>query len=168
MYLIRILTTSRNHTFISSRSLQRAFWKLYECDKRVFSLGCWYTKRYIYRTPTRSVLYVAKRIFTISFTLSIRGPNLCESRSRMYRRSVSSSTGVNQYRPLYLSAKEIMPFIRLRNELSGRSYIFTARQIDIFLVVRIASITRVILVFLNRVDILYIYRNDVWRKEVVM
>ncbi len=86
----------------------------------------------------------------------------------MYWRSVSSSIGVNRHRPLHLSVKGVISFIRSRNELSRRSYIFATRRIDIFLIIQITSITRVILVSLDRADISYIYRNDVWRKEVVM
>ncbi len=116
----------------------------------------------------RFVLYVAKRIFAISSTPSIRGANLCESRSRMYWRSVSFSTGINRHRPLCLSVKRVIPFIRSQNELLEKSYIFAVRRIDIFLVVRITSITRVILISLDRADISCVYRNGVWCKEVVM
>ena len=86
----------------------------------------------------------------------------------MYRRSVFFLVGVNWHRPLRLSVKGVISFIRSRNELLGRSYIFVVYRIDIFLVVRIASIARVILVSLDRVDILCVCRNGVWCKEVVM
>ena len=118
--------------------------------------------------PIYSVLCVVRKVFAISSILSIRGVNLYKSRSRMYWRNVSSLTRINQHRPLYFSTKGIISFIRLRNELSRRSYVFIVRRIDIFLVVRIASIARVILVSLDRTDISYIYKNGVWRKEVVI
>ncbi len=120
----------------------------------------------------RFMLRIARRVFAISSTSSstssIWGANPHESRSRIYRRSVSSLAGINRHRPLYLSAKGVIPFIRSRNELSKRSYIFAARQIKIFLVIQITSITRVILVSLGRADISRVYRNGVWRNEVVM
>ncbi len=116
----------------------------------------------------RFILYVVKRIFAISSILLIWGANPRESRLRIYRRNVSSLTEVNRHRPLHLSVKEVIPFIRSQNELSERLYIFATRRIDIFLVIQITSIAKVILVSLDRADILYICRNGVWYKEVVM
>jgi hypothetical protein len=52
-----------------------------------------------------------------------------------------------------------MPFIRRRIELSRISYVFVARRMDIFLVVRIASIARMTLLSFIRIDISRIYRK---------
>jgi len=86
----------------------------------------------------------------------------------MYWRNVSSLIKINRHQPLRFSTKGVIPFIRSQNELLERSYIFATRRIDIFLVIRIASITRVILVSLDRTDISYVYKNGVWHKEVVI
>ncbi|SRR6266566_484062 len=109
----------------------------------------------------RFVLRVVKRVFAISFISSIQGVNLYESRSRIYRRNVSSLAEVNRHRPLYFSAKGVMSFIRLWSEFSKRSYVFVVHRIDIFLIVWIASIARVILVSLGKIDISRVYRNGV-------
>ncbi len=112
-------------------------------------------------------IYREERIRYIFYTIDPRG-NPCESRSKIYRTSVSSLVGVNLCRPLRMSARGGLPLIRTRMELSGTSYIFTVCRTDIFLIVQIASMARVSLVSLGRIDILCVYRNDVWRKEVVV
>jgi hypothetical protein len=159
LYFVRILATSRNHTFIWSGSSQRALWKSYARDIRVLSSGRRCTKREAQCLPTGPARRVTSKEFAISSTPRIRGGNPRVSRSRIYRTSVSSSLGVNWWRPLRLSAREVVPFIRRRIELSGMSYVFAARRMDIFLVVRIASMARMTLLSFVRTDISRVCRK---------
>src|SRR5205823_12528191 len=141
-YFARIFFTSSNHFFIRFGSSQRALWKSYAREKRVFSSGRRCTKRYAQFLPTRFPPRVVSRRFAISSTPSIRGGNPRESRSRTCRTTVSSSDSVNLCCEWRFSAFATRPVIRLRRELKGTLYVFAARRIDIFLFVRIASMAR--------------------------
>src|SRR5436853_6374705 len=96
-YFARIFFTSSNHFFIRFGSSQRALWKSYAREKRVFNSGRYCTKRYAQFLPTRFPPRVVSRRFVISSTLSIRGGNPRESRLRIYCIIISSSDLVNLY-----------------------------------------------------------------------
>ena len=74
----------------------------------------------------------------------------------MYRTIVSSSAKVRASRRLRVSAFEVVPLIRVAIVDFGTSYNCAARRIDIFLLVRIASIARMILASLVCIDILWL------------
>ena len=61
-----------------------------------------------------------------------------------------------------------MPFIQRRIELSRTSYVFAARRMDIFLVVRIASMARMTLLSFGRTDMLHGRGRGRSRRDLVV
>ena len=126
-------------------SLNKTVWKSYVREKRILSSGRRCTKLYGHYLSTGFACRVLRRRSVISRTSLIRNGNPHESRSRIYRTSISSSIGVKLCWTLRFSAFRVRSFIRSRRVVWEMSYVFTTHRIDISGFVRIIWMTRRIL-----------------------